>query len=339
MKRKAPGSRPDHQPVAALREERDTPFENVLRPRNLSEYVGQARIKKILDTALRAAAERKEPLDHVLLHGSPGLGKTTLAMIIAGELGVRMQVTSGAALERGADVLAVLNDLGERDLLFVDEIHRLRRPVEELLYPALEDFRVDVAVGKGASARVVRLPVKPFTMVGATTRLGTLAAPFRNRFGMVLRLDPYTTEELEVIAKASAAKLGAVLEPAAAAELARRGRGTPRILNHLLRRSRDWAQAHRRPAIDPAVVNEALAELGIDAGGLDEMDRALLDLLVNRYRGGPVGLRTLAIAAGEEPETVEDFYEPYLIQAGYLMRTPQGRKATPAARERFGRAS
>lgn len=336
VRKTAGRSGPAHQPVAALREERDTPFENVLRPRTLDEYVGQARIKKVLATALGAAKHRGEPLDHVLLHGGPGLGKTTLAMILAGELGVRMQVTSGAALERGADVLAVLNDLGERDLLFVDEIHRLRRPVEELLYPALEDFRVDVAVGKGASARVVRLPVKPFTMVGATTRLGTLAAPFRNRFGMVLRLEPYTPVEMEVIVKASARRLEVALEPEAAVELARRGRGTPRILNHLLRRSRDWAQAHRRAAISPDVVHAALADLGIDAEGLDEMDRTLLDLLVNRYHGGPVGLRTLAIAAGEEPETVEDFYEPYLIQTGFLLRTAQGRKATPAARERFG---
>jgi len=319
-----------------LRAEKDAPFENVLRPRTLGEFVGQARVKRVLATAIRAARGRREPLDHVLLHGGPGLGKTTLAMILARELDVRLHVTSGAALDRGADVLAQLNDLEAREVLFVDEVHRLKKPVEELLYPALEDFRVDIAVGKGASARVLRLPVEPFTMVGATTRLGVLSAPLRNRFGLVLRLEPYEPEELRAIVLASAGRLGAGIDSEAAAELAGRARGTPRIANHLLKRSRDWAQAHGSGRVTVEVVRGALADLGIDPDGLDEMDRRLLSLLVTRYAGGPVGLKTIAIAAGEEPETVEEFYEPWLIQAGFLVRTPQGRRATPLARERFG---
>jgi len=323
-------------PIESLRSEKDAPFENVLRPRTLGEFVGQERTKRVLATAIRAARGRKEPLDHVLLHGGPGLGKTTLAMILARELDVPLHVTSGAALDRGADVLAQLNDLKPREVLFVDEVHRLKKPVEELLYPALEDFRVDIAVGKGASARVLRLPVEPFTMVGATTRLGVLSAPLRNRFGLVLRLEPYEPKDIRAIVVASAKRLDCRMDGEAADELAGRARGTPRIANHLLKRSRDWAQAHATGRVTAEVVREALHDLGIDADGLDEMDRRLLSLLVTRYGGGPVGLRTLAIAAGEEPETVEEFYEPWLIQAGFLMRTPQGRRATPLARGRFG---
>ena len=334
-----PRRKPAPAPAASLetlRAEKDAPFENALRPRVLREYIGQARVKKVLATAIRAARGRKEPLDHVLLHGGPGLGKTTLAMILARELDVRLHVTSGAALDRGADVLAQLNDLQPREVLFVDEVHRLKKPVEELLYPALEDFRVDIAVGKGAAARGLRLPVEPFTMGGATTRLGVLSAPLRNRFGLVLRLEPYEPADLRAIVLASAGRLGVELDAAAADELAGRARGTPRIANHLLKRSRDWAQAHGDKRITADDVRGALADLGIDADGLDEMDRRLLDLLVNRYGGGPVGLRTLSIAAGEEPETVEEFYEPWLIQAGFLMRTSQGRRATPIAQNRFG---
>lgn len=305
--------------------------------------MGQERLKKVLGTALKAAKARDEALDHILLHGGPGLGKTTLAMIVAEELGVGLHITSGAALERGADVLAQLNDVKAREVLFVDEVHRLRKPVEELLYPALEDFRVDVAVGKGASARMLRMPVERFTMIGATTRLGALAAPFRNRFGLILRLEPYTIPELVTIVNASAEKLGCGLDPDAATELASRARGTPRLVNHLLKRARDFAQADGEQGaaarVTVPVVEKALADIGVDRDGLDEMDRALLDLLVNRYGGGPVGVKTLAIAAGEDPETVEDFYEPFLIQAGFLMRTPQGRKATPLARSRFGKRS
>jgi Holliday junction DNA helicase RuvB len=321
--------------MVRLRSERDAPFENVLRPRSLDEYVGQERVKKVLATALSAARARKEPLDHVLLHGGPGLGKTTLAMIIARELDTRIHATTGAALARGADVLSQLNDLKESEVLFVDEVHRLKKPVEELLYSALEDFRLDVSVGKGASTRMLRLPVEKFTMVGATTRLGVLSAPFRNRFGLILRLEPYDANDLEIIVTASAKRLACDLGREAAAEIAGRSRGTPRIANHLLKRSRDWAQANGESEVTVAVVRRALEELGIDPDGLDGMDRKIMELLVNRYGGGPVGLKTLAIAAGEDPETVEDFYEPYLIEAGFLMRTAQGRKATAAARERF----
>jgi Holliday junction DNA helicase RuvB len=319
-----------------LREKRDAPFENLLRPRTLDEYIGQERVKKVLSTALKAARARHEPVDHVLIHGAPGLGKTTLAMIIAREMNARMHVTSGAALQRGADVLAQLNDLGRGDVLFVDEVHRLKKPTEEMLYPALEDFRFDVAVGKGPSARVMRIPLAVFTMVGATTRLGALSSPFRNRFGLVFRLDPYRVEEMVTITRASAERLGTALRPGAAEEIARRSRGTPRLVNHLLKRSRDYAQANGRDAVDLSTVREALTELGVDENGLDEMDRTLLKMLVTRYGGGPVGLKTLAIAAGEDPETVEEFYEPYLIQAGFLVRTAQGRKAAPLAIRVFG---
>lgn len=329
MKRRKPA-------LVALRQERDAPFENALRPATLQEYVGQARAKKVLTTALQAARRRGDALDHILLHGSPGFGKTTLAMVLARELGVELHVTSGAALTRGADILAQLNDVRAREVVFVDEVHRLKKPVEELLYPALEDFRLDVTVGKGVAARMLRLPVEKFTMIGATTRLGVLSSPFRNRFGITIRLEPYTVEELDRIVTASAEKLECRLQAEAGMEIARRARGTPRIANHLLRRARDHAETHDEPMVTVEVVREALSDLGVDADGLDEMDRRLLALLVGRYAGGPVGLKTLAIAAGEEPETVEDFYEPYLIQAGFMIRTSQGRKATPLARERFG---
>jgi len=321
--------------MVQLRGERDAPFENVLRPTVLSEYVGQERAKKILRTALAAARSRKEALDHVLLHGGPGLGKTTLAMIIARELNARLHITTGAALARGADVLSQLNELKEREVLFVDEVHRLKKPVEELLYSALEDFRLDVAVGKGASARMLRIPIERFTMIGATTRLGVLSSPFRNRFGLIIRLEPYSAPDIRTIVTASAARLKCELSDEAAAEIAGRSRGTPRIANHLLKRSRDWAQANGGEVVTRDVVRRALEDLGIDSDGLDSMDCRIMDLLVNRYGGGPVGLKTLAIASGEDPETVEDFYEPYLIEAGFMMRTAQGRKATAAGKKRF----
>ncbi len=320
-----------------LRQEQDSPFENVLRPASLQEYVGQERAKKVLTTALVAARARGEELDHILLHGSPGFGKTTLAMILARELGVRLHITSGGAMNRGADVLAQLNEIKPREVLFVDEVHRLKKPIEELLYPALEDFRLDVAVGKGASARQLRLPIERFTMIGATTRLGVLSSPFRNRFGLIVRLEPYTVDELLSIVQTSAEKLRCRLDRTAGLELAQRARGTPRIVNHLLKRARDYAQTHSASSVTVEVVRQALSDIGIDRDGLDEMDRRLLDMLVNRYGGGPVGLKTLAIAAGEDPETVEDFYEPYLIQAGFMIRSLQGRKATPLAQKRFAK--
>ena len=318
-----------------MRQERDAPFENALRPRALADYVGQERIKKVLGTALKAAAARGESLDHLLLHGGPGLGKTTLAMIVAEELGVGLHITSGAALERGADVLSQLNDVKPREVLFVDEVHRLRKPVEELLYPVLEDFRVDVAVGKGASARMLRMPVERFTMIGATTRLGALAAPFRNRFGLILRLEPYTIPELVVIANASAAKLGCALDDAAATELASRARGTPRLVNHLLKRARDFAQAGGAPRITVAVVDDALADIGVDRDGLDEMDRKLLLTIIEKFEGGPVGVGTLSAAIHEEKDSIEEIIEPYLIQIGFLNRTPRGRMATQLAYQHF----
>jgi len=320
-----------------VRSDRDHKLENALRPKTLLEYVGQERIKRILSTSLKAARARGEAIDHVLLHGGPGLGKTTLAMILANEFKVHIFNTSGAALERGADLLSQLNDIQEKDILFIDEIHRLKKPVEELLYPVLEDFRLDIGVGKGASARMVSLSLARFTLIGATTHLGMLSAPFRNRFGLILRLEPYQVDELFRILNQSALKLKCNIVPEAAREIARRSRGTPRIANHLLKRSRDHAQAHGISQIGKEVVHHALEEMGIDSDGLDEVDRRLLELLVNRYNGGPVGLKTLSIAVGEDPQTVEDFYEPYLIQAGFLMRTSQGRKATSAGKEKFGR--
>ncbi len=283
-----------------------------------------------------ASKRRKEPLDHILLHGGPGLGKTTLAIILARELGVGFHITSGAAVSRGADMLSKLNEVGRDEIIFIDEVHRLKKPVEELLYPVLEDFRMDVNTGKGPSARLVRIPLERFTMVGATTRLGALAQPFRNRFGIIIRLEPYEICDLVCIAMKSAAKLGCKLDEEAAHDLARRSRGTPRILNHLLRRARDYAETQGNKGVDAGTVKMALEELGIDAEGLDEMDRKLLSLLVARYRGEPVGLRTLADAVGEEDVTIEELYEPYLIQAGYLVRSTQGRRATEAAMRLFG---
>jgi Holliday junction DNA helicase RuvB len=330
--RKAAGKSPA---MIALRQEQDPAFDNSLRPAKFDEFIGQERVKKVLRTAISAAAARQEPLDHILLHGGPGLGKTTLALLVAGELGVRIHTTSGAVLQRGADVLSKLGEVKTREILFIDEIHRLRKPVEEQLYPVLEDFRMDVAVGKGATSRVLRLALEGFTMIGATTQLGSLASPFRNRFGMILRLDPYTPAELELIARASAARLDCRLDDDAAAELSRRARGTPRIVNHLLRRARDWAQAGNLKAVTAEVVGHALEELGVDSGGLDEMDRRLMELLAGRYKGGPVGLKTLADAVSEDPQTIEEFYEPYLIQSGLLLRTTQGRRATPEAMKKY----
>lgn len=322
--------------LITLRQEKDQPFENSLRPSCFDEFIGQERAKRILKTSAKAAKSRGEPLDHILLHGGPGLGKTTLASLVARELDARILTTSGPAMMRGADVLSKLGEIRSGDILFIDEIHRLRKPVEELLYPVLEDFRMDVSVGKSGTARVIRLPVERFTMIGATTQLGSLAQPFRNRFGIVMRLEPYTPEELALIAANSASRLDVRLGTGAAGELALRSRGTPRIVNHLLRRARDFAEAYHHDEITSVVVNSALEELGIDAEGLDEMDRRLLGLIAGRYGGGPVGLKTLADAVGEDPQTIEEFYEPYLIQSGFLVRGAQGRRTTPEAAARYG---
>jgi len=322
--------------LITLRQEKDPPFENSLRPSSFDEFIGQERVKKILKTSVKAAKARGEPLDHILLHGGPGLGKTTLASLVAREIDARILNTSGPAMLRGADVLSKLGEIRSGDILFIDEIHRLRKPVEELLYPVLEDFRMDVSVGKSGTARVIRLPVERFTMVGATTQLGTLAQPFRNRFGIVLRLEPYSPQELSRIAGNSAERLGVRLGEGAAGELASRSRGTPRIVNHLLLRARDFAEAYHHAEITSEVVRSSLEELGIDAEGLDEMDRRLLGLVAGRYGGGPVGLKTLADAVGEDPQTIEEFYEPYLIQSGFLIRGTQGRRTTTEASTRYG---
>jgi len=322
--------------LITLRQEIDQPFENSLRPSSFDEFIGQERVKRILKTSAKAAKSRGEPLDHILLHGGPGLGKTTLAALVARELETQILTTSGPAMMRGADVLSKLGEIKTRDILFIDEIHRLRKPVEELLYPVLEDFRMDVSVGKSGTARVIRMPVERFTMIGATTQLGSLAQPFRNRFGIVLRLEPYSPKELSQIALNSASRLSVRLGDGAADELALRSRGTPRIVNHLLRRARDFAQAYHHAEITSDVVRLSLEELGIDAEGLDEMDRRLLNLIAARYGGGPVGLKTLADAAGEDPQTIEEFYEPYLIQCGFLIRGSQGRRTTPEASKRYG---
>jgi Holliday junction DNA helicase RuvB len=307
-----------------------------LRPRRLSEFIGQYEVKDHLSVVLGAARQRDQAADHVLLAGPPGLGKTTLAGIIATELGVGLRVTSGPALTRPGDLAAILTNLDESDVLFIDEIHRLPRPIEEVLYPAMEDFQLDIVIGQGPSARTIRLDVPRFTLVGATTRTGLITGPLRDRFGLVERLDHYPAEELEEIVVRAAGILGVRLSPAGAIEISRRSRGTPRIANRLLRRVRDFAEVRGDGIVTDEAAIEGLALFGVDELGLDKVDRAILDALCNRFGGGPVGLSTLAISVSEPPETVEDVYEPFLIQQGLLMRTPRGRVALPAAWSHLG---
>jgi Holliday junction DNA helicase RuvB len=307
-----------------------------LRPTRLDEFVGQLEVKDHLSIVLEAARKRRQAADHVLLAGPPGLGKTSLAGIIANELGVAFRVTSGPALSRPGDLAAIITNLDEGDVLFVDEIHRLPRPVEEVLYPAMEDFQLDIVVGQGPSARTIRLDLPRFTLVGATTRTGLITGPLRDRFGLVERLDHYPASDLEVIVARSAGILGVRLDPAGGAEIARRSRGTPRIANRLLRRVRDFAEVRGDGIVTHDAALEGLTLFGVDGRGLDKLDRAILDALCARFGGGPVGLSTLAISVSEPPETVEDVYEPYLIQQGLLMRTPRGRVALPAAWEHLG---
>jgi Holliday junction DNA helicase RuvB len=309
-----------------------------LRPTRLDEFVGQLEVKDHLSIVLEAARKRRQAADHVLLAGPPGLGKTSLAGIIANELGVAFRVTSGPALSRPGDLAAIITNLDEGDVLFVDEIHRLPRPVEEVLYPAMEDFQLDIVVGQGPSARTIRLDLPRFTLVGATTRTGLITGPLRDRFGLVERLDHYPASDLEVIVGRSAGILGVRLDPAGGAEIARRSRGTPRIANRLLRRVRDFAEVRGDGIVTHDAALEGLTLFGVDGRGLDKLDRAILDALCARFGGGPVGLSTLAISVSEPPETVEDVYEPYLIQQGLLMRTPRGRVALPAAWEHLGLA-
>ena len=311
-------------------------LEQSLRPRRLADFVGQERIKEQLSIALDATRAREEALDHVLLVGPPGLGKTSLAYIIRAELGVGIRSIAGPALERKGDMAAILTGLEERDVLFVDEIHRLNRAVEEILYPALEDFRLDIVVGQGAAARTLALDLPPFTLVGATTRTGLLTTPLRDRFGMTFRLGYYEPGQLAAIVRRSARILDVEIDGDAAGEIAARSRGTPRIANRILRRIRDVAQVRHEGAITTEIAREALVLLEVDEQGLERTDRELLAAIVHRFGGGPVGLSTLAVALGEEPDTIEDVYEPYLLQLGFLQRTPRGRIVTKHGRAHIG---
>ena len=308
-----------------------------LRPRSLDEFVGQERIKRILGMSIVAARQRGEVLDHVLFAGPPGLGKTSLAHIIARELGVSVHVTSGPAIERAADLAAIVNNLEEGDVLFIDEIHRLQRPVEERLYSAMEDYEFHIVVGEGMGARTMKLAVNPFTLVGATTRSGLLSSPLRDRFGQHFHLDFYNRAELHEIVRRSARLLNVAIDQEGADELAARSRGTPRIANRLLRRVRDFAQVNEAPLVTRSVALGALELLEIDSAGFDKMDRAILAAVIDKFGGGPVGVETLAAAIGEEADTIEEVYEPYLLQEGYLMRTPRGRAATDRAYKHLGR--
>lgn len=311
--------------------EEDVRIETTLRPQCLSDYVGQEKIKSTLKIYIEAAKSRGEALDHVLFYGPPGLGKTTLSGIIANEMGSRLKVTSGPAIEKPGEMAAILNNLQEGDVLFVDEIHRLNRQVEEVLYPAMEDFAIDIMLGKESSARSIRLDLPHFTLVGATTRAGLLTAPLRDRFGVVQKLEFYTPGELQIIVERSAEVLGVGIEPEGAAEIARRSRGTPRLANRLLKRVRDFAQVKYDGVITKQVADFALDILDVDKVGLDNNDRSILLMMIEKFGGGPVGLETLAAALGEDAGTLEDVYEPYLLMNGFLNRTPRGRVATPLA--------
>jgi len=321
------------EPLVATSLLREDENENSLRPKTLAEYIGQEKAKGNLEVFIQAAKMRQEPLDHVLLHGPPGLGKTTLAGIIAGEMGVNIRITSGPAIEKPGDLAALLTNLNENDILFVDEIHRLNRQVEEILYPAMEDYAIDIIIGKGPSANSIRLDLPKFTLIGATTRAGQLSAPLRDRFGVTLRLELYTPAELARIVTRSASILEVPIEGDGAMEIAKRSRGTPRIANRMLRRVRDFAQVKAGGVITQNVADEALSALEVDHLGLDAVDRRMLSSIIENYRGGPVGLETLAATINEEAVTLEDVYEPYLMQLGFLTRTPRGRCVTQKAYE------
>jgi holliday junction DNA helicase RuvB len=315
-------------------EEKD--FDRTLRPKTLDQFVGQDQIKEILDISIRATKMRKEPLDHVLFYGPPGLGKTTLAYIIANELGVTVKVSSGPVLEKAPDLAGILTNLQVHDVFFIDEIHRLNHVVEEYLYPAIEDFEMEIIIDSGPSARTLKIDIEPFTLIGATTRAGLLTSPLRARFGLVLRLDYYDVNSIEKIVIRSADLLKIPIDSDGVKEIARRSRGTPRVANRLLRRVRDYAQIKGDGTVTGAIAVKALKMLNVDFAGLDEMDKRILKTIIENYQGGPVGLKTLSVAVGEDPGTVEEIYEPYLIQQGFLDRTTQGRKATFKTYRHFG---
>lgn len=314
----------------------DAEIENSLRPTSFDEYIGQTKVKESLEVYIKAAKSRKESLDHVLLYGPPGLGKTTLSHIIANELGAQFKVTSGPAIEHAADLAAILTNLNQNDVLFIDEIHRLNKTVEEILYPAMEDFALDFIVGKGPSARNMRLKIKPFTLIGATTRAGMLTNPLRDRFGVICRLELYSTEELQVIIKRSANILGIKIDDDASKEIAMRSRGTPRIANRLLKRVRDYAQVLGEGHVTKSIADKTLQIMEIDELGLDTIDRKIMLSIINKFGGGPVGLDTLSATISEDASTIEDVYEPYLLQLGFISRTPRGRVALEPAYKHFG---